>query len=343
MIESSEHAGWESNQATLPGSELKAGTLDLKTGVATLAFHSGADLTLEAPAKVELISEMEVKLISGNISMYVRESAQGFRVNTPNGYAIDHGTRFSVRVSEDEQTAVFKVQEGEIALHHDSGEVKHLTDDKASEMNSDTLVDYKDPELEGFLTQEEQRSYILSSIDNENSVVRCNEESRLNDKFLMVKASARSDFVDRRALFAFKLNNIDLSKVKTARLSLNSVPTELGEVVTMPAETTFILYGIPDGADENWSRTGFLKWDDAPDIKNAVPLGSFNISRAKLRTKVLVESEALLDFIKSDQSSELGFILTCRRKGGTLVHGFASSINPEASGPRLELIMQDNK
>ena len=115
LIKSSEYAGWESSQSTLEGAELHAGTLNLTTGVATLAFNSGADLTLEAPAKIELISDMEVKVISGAISMYVRESAQGFRVNTPNGYAIDHGTRFSVRISEDKQSAEFKVQEGEIS------------------------------------------------------------------------------------------------------------------------------------------------------------------------------------------------------------------------------------
>ena len=87
-----------------------------------MAFKSGADLTLEAPAKIELISAMEVKLISGNISMYVRESAQGFRVNTPNGYAIDHGTRFSVRISDDQKSADFKVLEGEISLHSPRGD-----------------------------------------------------------------------------------------------------------------------------------------------------------------------------------------------------------------------------
>ena len=341
VIKSSEQAGWESSQATLPGSELHAGILNLRTGIATLAFHSGADLTLVAPAKIELISEMEIKVISGNISMYVRESAQGFRVNTPNGYAIDHGTRFSVRVSEDKQTAIFKVQEGEISLHHDSGKVKHLTDKKASEMNSKALVDFKDPEFEGFLDQK-QRSHILSSVGHENTVIVNNDKDRLNENFLMVKNQKRSEKVNRRALFAFKVDRLDLTKLKNARLSLNSVPTGLGEVVTMPTESTFQLFGIADGQDEQWKRSGFLKWADSPKIENAIPLATFKISRAKLRTKVLIESDKLLDFIKSDKSAELSFIISCKTKGGTLVHGFASSINPEASGPRLELIMEED-
>jgi hypothetical protein len=338
IIKSSEYAGWESSQATLEGSELHAGTLDLKTGVATLAFKSGADLTLEAPAKIELISAMEVKLISGNISMYVREPAQGFRVNTPNGYAIDHGTRFSVSISEDKKTADFKVLEGEISLHHDLGDVKYLSDAQALQMNASTLVDLEDAELEGFLNNE-RTSHTLSSIGHETSIVFNNQQSRLNQNFLMVKKNKKGD-VNRRALFAFKVDERDLSNIARVSLSLNSIPTGLGEVGTMPTESTFHLYGIKDGQDEQWKRDGFMKWDDAPKIKNALPLASFKISRANLRTTVRLESPELVNFIKSNQSSEVGFILSCSTLGGTLVHGFASSLNPEASGPRLELIIE---
>jgi hypothetical protein len=338
IIQSSEYAGWESSQPTLPGAELHAGILDLKTGIATLTFKSGADLTLEAPAKVELISAMEIKVISGTISMYVRESAQGFKVNTPNGYAIDHGTRFSVSIGDDKKSAEFKVQEGKISLHHESGEVKHLTDKEASKMDPKSLVDLEDSQLEGFLMKE-QSSHILSSIGNEQTIVFNNEESRLNKNFLMVK-NHKKGIVNRRSLFAFQLQNIEPSKIESVRLSLNSVPTDLGEVVTMPTESSFQLYGIPDGPDEKWQRSGFLKWADAPKIQNALPLATFKISRAKLRTKVILETEELLNFIKADQSSGISFILVCTTPGGTLVHGFASSLNPEASGPRLELIMK---
>ena len=341
VIKSSEYAGWESSQSTLPGAQLEAGTLDLKTGVATLAFISGADLTLEAPAKVELISAMEIKVISGTISMYVRESAQGFRVNTPNGYAIDHGTRFSVSISDDKKSADFKVQEGEISLHHDSGEVKHLSDKEASKMNPESLIELEDSQLEGFLNKE-ITSHVLSSSGNENSIVFNNEESRLNKNFLMVKTFWKNKSVDRRAFFAFKVDELELSNLETASLNLNSVPTGLGEVVNMPTESTFQLYGIPDGEDEQWKRDGFMKWADAPKIKNALPLASFTIARAKLRTTIRLESPELLNFIKSNQSSEVGFIIVCTTKGDTLVHGFASSLNPEASGPRLELIMKED-
>ena len=88
--------------------------------------------------------------------------------------------------------------------------------------------------------------------------------------------------------FAFPLENIELDKIARVRLSLNSVPTGLGEVVTMPPESTIQLYGISDGPDEQWQRSGFMKWNDAPKIENAVLLGSFTISRAKLKEKSLL-------------------------------------------------------
>ena len=208
-------------------------------------------------------------------------------------------------------------------------------------MDKNSLADFDDSLLEGFLNNV-QNSHILSSKGNEQSVIFCNQKARLNDNFLMVKNEKKGNFVDRHSLLAFKVDQIDLSKVKTARLILNSVPTNLGEVFTNPIESTLQLYGIPDGKDENWKRTGFLKWADAPKIENAIPLATFKISRAKLRTKVYIESEELLNFIKSDQSSEVGFIIACNTPGGTLVHGFASSLNTEASGPRLELIMKED-
>ena len=196
----------------------------------------------------------------------------------------------------------------------------------------------EDPLLEVFLNKK-HRSHILSSKGNENSIVVCDQEKRLNKNFLMVKNQKKSDFVNRRALFAFDTKELDLARVETARISLNSVPTGLGTVGTMPAESTFQLYGIPDGQDENWQRSGFLKWADAPAIENALPLASFKVSRARLRTKVFIESKKLLNFIRSDQTAEVSFILVCTTPGGTMVHGFASSLNSEASGPQLELVM----
>ena len=335
VITSSESAAWESSLPTLPGSELQPGVLDLKTGVATLSFHSGADVMLEAPAKIEIVSTMELNVLSGVISIHVSDSAKGFRVNTPNGHAIDHGTRFSVSVSAEDKLAEFEVQEGEISLHHHSGEVQHLLAGQALNMNIDALTEAADPLFEGFI-QPKKRSVVLSSAGKEVTVIVCNDKARVNPNYLMVKTQDGSDRVDRRALFAFDLEEGTSETIDDARITLNAVPTGLGKVGTMPLESEFELYGI-SGADERWSRD-FLRWKAAPRIEGAELLTTFTLGRSELRKQLVLESEALSDFIRSDQTGSIGFIIACKTNGGTLVHGFASSMNSEASGPQLELI-----
>ena len=233
VISSSESAAWESRLPTILGSELEPGVLHLKTGVATLSFHSGADVMLEAPAKIEIVSTMELNALAGVISIHVRDSAEGFRVNTPNGHAIDHGTRFSVSVSHEDMLAEFEVQDGEISLHHKSGKVKHLQTGQALIMNSVALAQVADPLMEGFI-QPSKSSTVLSSAGNEVTVIFCNDKKRLNPNFIMVKTAKDNYKVNRRALFAFDLAGYDLQGFDNVRLTLNLLPTGLGKAGTMP-------------------------------------------------------------------------------------------------------------
>ena len=57
-LASSENAAWESVLPTTPGSKLPPGLLDLRTGIATIQFNSGANVIVEAPARLELVSSM---------------------------------------------------------------------------------------------------------------------------------------------------------------------------------------------------------------------------------------------------------------------------------------------
>ena len=77
-IVSSELAGWQSDQPTIEGAEFGPGTFLLQRGVATLGFHSGAEMVLEGPAKIEVVSEMQVIFDYGNASFNVPESARRF-------------------------------------------------------------------------------------------------------------------------------------------------------------------------------------------------------------------------------------------------------------------------
>ncbi|HRX79465.1 MAG TPA: FecR domain-containing protein, partial [Pirellulaceae bacterium] len=115
---SSENAAWESSLPTTPGSKLEPGILVLKSGVATICFDSGAKVVLEAPAELELFTPMRTRLLAGAAMIDVPESAIGFVVETPDGYAIDYGTQFAVNVDRQQSQSRFEIIEGEISVHH---------------------------------------------------------------------------------------------------------------------------------------------------------------------------------------------------------------------------------
>ena len=102
-IKATENASWESTLPTAPGSELIPGEMTLTSGLATIQFRSGAEMTLEAPAQLSLETAMRARLHSGAAVMEVPESATGFILETPDGKVIDHGTSFAVNVDEARQ------------------------------------------------------------------------------------------------------------------------------------------------------------------------------------------------------------------------------------------------
>ena len=52
--------------------------MNLKAGVATITFDSGAEITMEAPCKIEIQDPMRAKLYQGNVIVKAPESAKGF-------------------------------------------------------------------------------------------------------------------------------------------------------------------------------------------------------------------------------------------------------------------------
>lgn len=350
-IVSSELAGWQSDQPTIEGAEFGPGTYLLQRGVATLGFHSGAEMTLEGPAKIEVVSEMEVIFDYGNASFNVPERAIGFQIDTRYGQIVDHGTRFSLSLGEGEDEARLAVNEGEVAIHHSGGEVKHLFTSEAALFDEKQLRSSEDPTAEGGLGAREE-IVALGTRGRETSIIYEDQfrKSRLSPEFLMVKHGdpnrakhgdpGRPTSVDRRALLAFDVSGIDLKEVVRARLILNAVPTGLGMVTDMPKVSDFGFYGIPDNEREQWPNSG-LKWGDAPKLEESTRLATFPVSRAEQRAVVILETPELLAFLKADQSGEVGFLIHCETPGSTLVHGFASSQHREAAGPVLELVMKE--
>ncbi len=336
----SELAGWQSDQPTIEGAEFGPGTYLLQRGVATLGFHSGAEMVLEGPAKIEVVSEMQVIFDYGNASFNVPENAVGFQVDTRYGNIVDHGTRFSLSLSQDDQEARLAVREGEIAIHHASGEVKHLFTDETARIDEKQLQSGNDPAAEGGLNAKEP-VVTLSTGGRETSIIYSNQrQAKLSPDLLMVKYVDPRTPVNRRALLAFDLSGVDLERIVEARLILNAVPTGLGMVTDMPKVSEFGLYGLPDDEREQWPSSGLL-WENAPKVKESMRLANFPLRRAEQRSVVTLDTPELLAFLKADQSGEVGFMIHCETPGSTLVHGFASSQHREAAGPVLELVMKE--
>lgn len=75
--------------------------VQLTTGTLNLHMASGVDVLLYAPCTFHVTGPNQLTLAHGKLSADVPPDATGFRVLTPNGDVIDHGTRIGVAVSTD--------------------------------------------------------------------------------------------------------------------------------------------------------------------------------------------------------------------------------------------------
>ena len=337
---SNENAAWESSLPTTTGSSLAKGIMKLKSGVATIRFSSGAEVTLEAPSEIELETAMKGKLLSGNAIVNVPESAHGFILATPSGYAVDHGTAFGVSVIENGQVSDFKVLEGEISLHSPKGETLFLLQDESASLNlsgisKKSVISAEEPPLN---LEKGKKNLRIQTNGKCGSIIRNNEIEYLDQDYLMVKLDTGSNPYERRAIFNFKQDQVDWGKIKSAKLRLNLVSCGLGHRVYLPKNNRFKVYALAGFTGvESWED---LKWEEAPTIGSATLVGKFEIPRSQERASIVIESKELIDFLKINNTSEYTFILTretTETKGSGMVHAFASDSHPEASGPTLEL------
>jgi len=88
------------------GRRVATGTIRVDDGKTRFDMLSGASLTLIGPAEVELVDAKAVRLVRGDISVDVPESAIGFRVVTPTADVVDLGTEFGISVDDSGTTEV---------------------------------------------------------------------------------------------------------------------------------------------------------------------------------------------------------------------------------------------
>lgn len=97
------------------GMRLTEGMLELESGLAEITFDTGAEVTLEGPARMQLESENKSRLDAGRASAVVPEEARGFVIHTPTSYIRDLGTAFAVEVRDGRETDLH-VLEGEVEV-----------------------------------------------------------------------------------------------------------------------------------------------------------------------------------------------------------------------------------
>jgi len=341
-LESSENAAWVSELPTTQGSELAPGLLSLKTGVATVRFHSGAKVVVEAPAQLQLISPMRGRLLSGAAVIDVPEPAIGFVIETPGGYAVDYGTRFAVRVDQEEKQSNFEIIEGEIAVHHaKSGDEVRLTGQNKAAMVSERSLVIMDLEQEVEVAKPSANVIRIGTNGRAGSAMRRDEKRHkfIKPEYLSVKHTGSGKW-DHRSFFAFDVSAVNLDQVASARLRLNLVPSTRGFASRLPAINLFGVYGMTNRKKDGWKTGG--AWDESPGPSDGVRLGAFEVPRSQQRGSFVLQNVELLNFIKANRDRPITLILVRETTqiegvGPGLTHLFASGSHPEAVGPMLEL------
>lgn len=345
-IQESEGAAWESVLPTNPGSELPAGMLNLKAGIALIRFRSGAELVMEAPASIELLTDMRAKLHSGAAVMDVPESAEGFVLETPRGYAVDFGTRFAVQVDASESECHFELLDGEIALHHQSGDsMLRLSEQGATARISEETVETTIDQQQELGTEEREGRFNVIRIrcadrNGTSMAFPRKREKYVNPEVLIVKKS-RSGRWDYRSFFGFDVSKVDLQQVQDARIRLNLVPSDRGVASRLPKVNRFSVYGLSAQRSIDWESD--FAWDAMPGTDDGVLLGTFEIKRSERRGTFGVSGETLLRYLQSNPENAKFLLVrettSVEGVGVGMPHMFASSEHPESVGPMLELEM----
>ncbi|MEM7476251.1 MAG: iron dicitrate transport regulator FecR [Planctomycetota bacterium] len=343
-IASSEEAAWESSLPTTPGSNLERGRLKLRSGIATIQFVSGANVTLEAPAELELISAMRGKLVEGAAIIHVPEEAQGFVMETPNGYAVDYGTQFAVQVDRKLSRSDFELIEGEISVHNRvNAQQVRLTDPHAVASVQQEQVIIVDEELKEEPEIDEKKIVRIGTEGQATSVLRNNKRHKfINPEVLSVKTTENGKW-DYRSFFAFDLSSVEVDRIDAAKLRLNLVPSQKGFASRLPVVNRFGVYGITNSSRLDWNQD--CLWEDAPSARDGKFLGSFEILRSQQRGSFGIENRNLVEFLKQNSGKRVTFLLIRETtqvdgQGPGLTHSFASHGHPEAVGPLLEMTIK---
>jgi hypothetical protein len=351
---------------TLEGSALQPGLLELLEGMATLRFKSGAEVIMEAPVSLEVISAMEAYVQRGTVVADVPPKAKGFTIRTPQTTVVDYGTRFGLSAGDD----------GKCLVHVIDGlvEVSRKGDTEIKELRGGEQVDfggltrakvYPDSDKQ----QAEPGRWLPAPMADlgdgwqvittafgrgKDSWIQSNPKHRVtgSETYLRVKHTTLAPALERRAYLAFDLAKVS-GRIAEAELVLHLEPSELGYASLVP-EASFAVYGLTAETEDHWSEDS-LHWDDAPahspqprhhaqpDLQRATLLGHFRVEQGRQSGPVSISGPALVAFLLADTNQLVTLIIrreTDEVASSGLVHAFASKENPRNTPPMLRLRLE---
>lgn len=350
---------------TLEGSDLQPGLLELVDGIATLKFRSGAEVTLEAPVTLEVLSAMECRIRKGTVMAEVPPQAKGFTIHTPETKVIDYGTRFGVSAGEDGKCLVH-VMEGLVEVERDGEPGRR-------ELRAGERVDYG-----GFIRQAlnpdggeqpESRRWLPGPINQlgdgwqvvttaygrgkDSWIQSSNQKISGRESFLRVKFTSLSETLQRKAYVAFDLAAFAGRRIAEAEFVLHVEPSDLGFASLVP-DAVFRVYALTDEAGDAWEEAG-LTWDKAPAHSSAPAhrnapvaeaarlLGEFTVPQGTTRGAFAVRGEALTECLNADTNGLLTLIVTRvtdETAPSGLAHAFASKENTRNTPPLLKVRLE---
>ncbi|MFC4992338.1 DNRLRE domain-containing protein [Rubritalea tangerina] len=353
-ISESSLAQW--GQCSLPTTEgevLSQGALELLHGTASLSFESGAVVSLEAPAAIELVSEMQARVLYGRVVAEVPEQAIGFRLDTPDLEVKDLGTVFSVYVDKGSKASTVDVIDGEVEVFHEvSAGKKLLVTNEGVQTGGEGMVFRRnDGEIIHSELEEAAADFIeVSTAYGEGghaTIISNHADTHLHPHLLLVKNPMNQTY-KRKSYMKFDIGGLKGRSFGRVSLKLMQMASPYGYASLVP-DSKFEVYALKDGVDEDWDPA-VLTWENAPanvrrsgwklEEDRVELVGAFTIPRGQQSGEVEVEGSRLAEVMREDSNGVLTLIVvrrTTETRPEGLVHAFAGNQTPGGRAPRLRV------
>lgn len=368
IVDAAEAVWGECSVPTSLGSRVSAGFVSLEQGYVTFRFTSGALVTLESPARLEIRSSMSAHLNHGTVIADIPDSAHGFAIYTENAVAIDHGTEFAVAVSRDGGEAAIEVIAGEVEVRHSStDESLHL---KTRERVSSNESGFQKTSIAS--AEMGMRQWVASGSPTGEDLIRISSsigfgrdatlsrgrhwsEGLETDSLILVKtASPGYSQFDRLGLVAFDLSSLDGTDdhFTRASLQLSLRASGIGYASKVP-DCGFVVYGAVDESLDSWVERQSPAWQEFDEVDGAentrfLPgfseIGRFTVRRGQQSGVVSIGGKALADFVRNDSNGLATFMIareTPELSAGGLVHAFSSGRHPSGVAPTLTVYFEE--